>query len=83
MNIKSITKALIIGTVLGILVIRPLSMLPHLADAHTSNVSSFEYIVNSYAQILSFEDFGSTLLSIFGGILLVVLMVMIKTRKRK
>lgn len=83
MKTKSITQAVIIGTVLGVLVIRPLSTLPHLSDPHTGGVSWSDYLADVYGQIFSFNDVGPTLLSILGSIMAAVLVVMVKSRKRK
>jgi len=82
MNKKSITLAVIIGIALGMFVIRPLIMSFHAFDEHAGDTSWLDYLGNSYAHVLSFKDFGLTLLSIFSGILSVVLIVMIKSRKR-
>jgi hypothetical protein len=82
MNKKSIVLAVIIGTALGMFVIRPLSMSLHVFDEHAGGVSWLDYLGSAYSEVLSLKDFGLTLLSIFSGILTVVLFVMIKSRKR-
>ncbi len=82
MNKKSIALAAIIGIALGIFVVRPLSTLTHFSDPHVGDVSLYDYLANAYGAIFSFTDVGPTLLSIFGGIMAAVLVVMIKDRKR-
>lgn len=82
MNRKSIALAAITGIALGIFVIRPLSTFGHLFDPHTGDVSWSDFLANVYRQIFSLNDVGPTLLSILGGILVAVFVVMIKSRKR-
>ncbi|MBY0433500.1 MAG: hypothetical protein K2U26_05270 [Cyclobacteriaceae bacterium] len=83
MNKKSIVQAAITGIVLGIFVIRPLSTLVHLFDPHTGDVSWSDFLANGYRQIFALNDVGPTLLSILAGIMVCVLVVMIKSRKRR
>lgn len=83
MKTKSITQAVIIGIVLGVLVIRPLSTLPHLFDPHADDVSWSGYLADVYGQIFSFNDVGPTLLSVLAGIVVTVFVVMIRARKNR
>ncbi|MBN8577963.1 MAG: hypothetical protein J0L66_13545 [Cytophagales bacterium] len=82
MKKKSILIAIIVGILLGVLVIRPLTMFTHFFDEHTAGTSWLDYLGNSYLEILTFKDFGNTFFSILGGIMICMLVVMIKARKK-
>lgn len=83
MNKKSISKAVIVGILLGVFVIRPLTMFPHFFDEHTAGTSWLGFLGNSYLEILSFKNFVNTLFSILGGVMVCMLVVMIKGRKKR
>ncbi len=82
MKKKSILIAVITGILLGIFVIRPLTMFVHFFDEHNVGTSWLNYLGNCYLEILSFKDFGNTFFSMLGGIMVCMLVVMIKARKR-
>ncbi len=82
MSKKSIALAVIIGIALGMFIIQPLAMSLHAFDEHAGDTPWLEYLGNAYTQMFSFTNIGVTLLSIFSGIMTVVLIVMIKSRKQ-
>jgi len=84
MNKRSLTQAVIIGIALGILVFHPFWVSLHALDGlHDENISMLDFAVMAYREVFSFEHFVHTIISIFAGIIVSVLVLMMRVRKKQ
>lgn len=83
MNKKSLTRAVILGIILGLIVLHPLWVSVHAFDGQHGDSSWMDFISQSYNEALSFDDMEHTLLSVVAGILMSIFVTMIVARKKK
>jgi hypothetical protein len=84
MNKKSLIYATVIGITLGILVLHPLWVSLHVFDGqHSENSSAMEFMTVAYKQAFTFDDLGHTLISVFAGVILAVLVLTMRDRKKR
>ncbi len=83
MNKRSFIIAVIIGVALGFLVIHPLWVSLHAFDGmHSENMSWLDFAATAYREAFAFEHLVHLFVSIFSGILLSVLVIMMRARNR-
>jgi predicted small secreted protein len=83
MNKKSLTIAVVVGIALGILVFHPLWVSLHAFDGlHDDNSSWFGFVVLAYKKAFTFEHLLHVILSVFTGIVVSILVLMMQVRKK-
>ncbi len=84
MNKRSITLAVLMGIALGILVFHPLWVSLHVFDGlHDEDSSWLDFVILAYQKAFTFEHLLHTFISIFAGILVIVLVLMIRVRNKQ
>ncbi len=83
MNRKSLTLAVVIGIAFGILVLHPLWVSLHAFDGlHEEDSSWLGFVLLAYKKAFTFEHLLHVVLSVFTGILVSVLVLMMRVRKK-
>ena len=84
MNKKSLIYATILGIALGILVLHPLWVSLHAFDGqHSEDGSALKFMAVAYKQAFTFNDLGHTMIAVFAGVLLAVLVLTMRDRKKR
>lgn len=84
MNKKSLIYATVLGIALGILVLHPLWVSLHALDGqHSEDGSVLNFMAVAYKQAFTFDDLGHTLISVFAGVLIAVLVLTMRDRKKR
>jgi predicted small secreted protein len=83
MNKKSLTYAIIIGIAAGILIFHPLWVSLHAFDGlHEDDSSWLGFVILAYKKAFTFEHLLHVVLSVFTGILVAILVLMMKVRNK-
>jgi len=83
MNKRSLILAVIIGIALGILVFHPLWVSLHAFDGlHDDDSSWLDFVALAYKKAFTFEHLVHTVLSVFAGILISILVLLMRVRKK-